>query len=304
MKLFLTLFASFVFGCLSHAAVFTNSVSVDAFVRSNAPTSNYGGAGSLSVSGASSTNVSGVANGIADTFIRFNTAAMVTNFNSLFGSNNWVIGGAKLRVTEMGAPANAIFNRGKGVFEILWIANTNWAEGTGMPSTPTTTGIVYTNELILLNGATDASLGTFTNAGVDFTNSFPLALPAAFTSSLKAGGEVGFFLTAIDSNIGFTFNSRSFGTISARPTLEISAVPPPGISAISLAGTNVVFAATNGAAGGTYFTLASTNVAMPLNQWTPVATNVLNSNGDFTVTVTNGANADSLSQRFFILQTQ
>jgi hypothetical protein len=304
MKFFLTLLSSVVIASSTRAAFFTNNVSVDAFVRSNTPIANYGGAGSLSVSGLTATNVSGLAtNGIEDTFIRFNTAAMVTNLDFAFGTNNWVINGAKLRVTEIGAPAQTIFNRGKGAFEIRWIANTNWAEGTGMPNSPGSTGIVFTNELILLNAGTDVSLGTFTNAGVDFTNNFTLALPAVFTSSMKAGGEVGFFLTAIDSSIGFTFNSRSFGTVSARPYLEISAVPRPGIAAISLSGTDVILSATNGVVGGAYYVLGSTNFLLPLNQWTPVAFNVPVANGNFTLTVTNGVNSNA-PQQFFILQTQ
>ena len=44
-----------------------------------------------------------------------------------------------------------------------------------------------------------------------------------------AGGDVSFFLTATSPSIGFTFNSRNFGTASARPWLEITAdaVPEP-----------------------------------------------------------------------------
>jgi hypothetical protein len=304
MKLLLTTLTFAVIVASSRAAFFTNSVSVDSFVRSNAPTLNYGGAGSLSVSGPTATNGSGVANGASDSFIRFNTAAMVTNFNALFGANNWDVSGAKLRVTEMGAPANTIFNRGVGGFEIRWLANDNWTEGTGNPNTPTTTGIRYSDESGLLTPGTDASLGRFNNTGADGTLSFPLALAAVFVSDLKAGGEVGFFLTATNAATGFTFNARSFGTVSARPFLEISAVPRPGISAVSLSENNFTLAATNGATGGIYLTLASTNLALPLNQWTPVATNMLNANGNFTIIATNAADANSPSQKFFILQTQ
>ena len=284
----------------TRAAIFTNSADADAFVRANAPTANYGGAGSLSVSGSSSTNTAfGTTNGIADTFIRFSTAAMVASFNSLFGANNWVISGAKLQVTEVAAPNNSIFDQGKGAFEIYWIADDTWTEGTGMPNTPTTDGIVYTNEPVLLTNT--ASLGTFTNTATSVTVFFSLALPATFVSDALAGGEVTLFLTAIDPQIGFTFNSRSFGTTSARPFLEISAVPVPGISAVNLSGTNVVLSATNGVAGGTYYVFSSTNLALPLSQWTPVATNVLSGSGNFTTTVTN---ANTTAQQFFILQTQ
>lgn len=303
MRLSLTFFV-FIIVSSVRAAFFTNSASADAFVRSNAPTLNYGGAGSLSVSGPTATNGSGVVNGASDSFIRFNTAAMVANFNSVFGAGNWAVSGAKLRVTETAAPANAIFNRGIGAFEIRWIANTSWTEGTGNPNTPQTTGITYNSEPTLLTSGTDVSLGIFTNAGADVTLSFSLPLPTVFVNNLGAGGEVGFFLTAIDAGTGFTFDSRSFVTNSARPFLEISAAPRPGITGISLSETNLVLSATNGVAGGTYLVLARTNLVMSLSQWTPVVTNVLAAGGSFTITVTNVVNLVVAPQQFFILQTQ
>jgi hypothetical protein len=302
-KTLLTLLLSAAVAGLAQAASFTNNVSVDSFVRAAAPTLNYGSAGALSVSGASAGNSSGVTNGIYDSFIRFNTAAMVTNFDSVFGSHNWVMTSAKLLVTEVGAPANAIFNRGKGAFEIRWIANDNWIEGTGTPTAATTNGIAYQDEPALLNRGTDVSLGVFTNAGTDATVSFSFALPAPFTADLKAGGEVGLYLTAIDPGIGFTFDSRGVGPVTARPALEISALPRPGIAAISLSGTDILLAGTNGVASGTYHVLASANVALPVSQWSPVATNVLSANGNFAITLTNVANANA-PQQFFILQTQ
>jgi hypothetical protein len=288
----------------SRAAVFTNSVSVDAFVRAAVVNSNYGGAGALSVSGPLAVNGAGFTNGAYDTFIRFNTGAMVSNFNSLFGTNNWVINNAKLRVTETGAPANTNFNRGAGSFEIRWIANDNWIEGTGMPNAPTTNGIFYTDETTLLNPATDATLGVFTNAGVDSAQSFSLGLPASFVSDMRAGGEVGLFLTAVSPGVGFTFNARNFTTNSARPFLEVSAIPQPGISAISVSGNDVILDCTNGASGGTYYSLSNTNATDSLNQWQPVATNLLSSFGNFTVTISNAFNPGAPGQQFFILRTQ
>jgi hypothetical protein len=304
MKIF---FASLIVAFVTantRAATFTNSASADSFVRSNAPTLNYGAAGALAVSGAGAVNGSGVTNGAFDSFIRFNTFSLVTNFNALYGTNNWTVTGAKLRVTEIAAPPQTLFNRGVGAFEIRWIANDNWIEGTGNPGAPTTTGIVFTNETTLLNAAADKTLGTFTNAGADGVLSFSLPLIAEFISDVKTGGEVGFFLTAIDPGIGFTFDSRSFNTTNARPFLEISALPRPGLTAINLSTTSIVLNATNGAAGGIYFALASTNIALPLNQWTPVATNVLNVGGNFSIVATNVVDAGSPSQKFFILQTQ
>ena len=73
-----------------------------------------------------------------------------------------------MRVVEVGSPANTIFTRGKGGFEIFWISNDSWTEGTGMPMGPTMDGIVYTNEPMLLTNT--VSLGVFTNAAVNSTN--------------------------------------------------------------------------------------------------------------------------------------
>lgn len=304
VRIFLTLLSLTVIAGSTRGAVFTNSVSADAFVCAAAPTLNYGKAGALSVSGPAAANSLGATNGVFDSFIRFNTAALVTNFDSAFGSNNWAISRATLLVTEVGAPANPMFNRGTGAFEIRWIAHDNWIEGTGTPSLPTTNGITYNEEPALLNNATDASLGAFTNAGMDGSLSFSLGLPAAFVNNLKAGGDVSLYLTAIDPGIGFTFHSHDYGTLSDWPVLEISAAPRPGLLSISVSRTNVVLTGTNGAAGGLYYVLSSTNAAFPLNQWLPVATNVLSASGNFAITVTNAASANAPSRQFFTLRAQ
>jgi hypothetical protein len=79
--------------------------------------------------------------------------------------------------------------------------------------------------------------------------------------------------------------------------------PPPGITDISLSGTNVVLNMTNGYIGGTYYLLTSTNVATPLSQWLPVGTNVLGASGNFFLTATNGYLAN-VPKRFYILRVQ
>jgi hypothetical protein len=76
--------------------------------------------------------------------------------------------------------------------------------------------------------------------------------------------------------------------------------PPPALTGISLAGTNVVLNATNGFVGGTYYVLTSTNVTTPLSQWLPIFTNVLGASGNFTLTATNG----HAPHQFYILRVQ
>lgn len=282
------------------AALFTNTVSIDAFVRSNAPTANYGAAGSLNVSGAEATNGLGIVNGIADSFIQFNTSALMAGLNSQFGPGNWAINGVSLRVMETGSPNNNIFTRGKGAFSVSWISNDDWTDGTGMPMTPTTDGIVYANESALLTNR--VALGTFTNAAANSTNSYALALPQPFLDDLGAGGDVGLYLTAASPGIGFTFNSQNFNTAVQRPLLIISAVQKPGVIGLGLSGSNLTISVTNGIAGQKYLLLTSSDLFSPISQWTPISTNFPGATGDFSIATP--INSDSSVQQFFILQTQ
>jgi hypothetical protein len=301
MKLFLILLSLIAVTSEARAFMFTNSDDADTFVRSNAPTANYGAAGSLSVSGPSATNtLSSVANGIADTFIRFNTAGTVTNFNALFGTNNWAITGAKLQVTEVGSPNNSIFDQGVGAFQIYWVADDNWAEGTGTPMIPASTGIIYDSEPVLLTNT--VYLGTFTNTGTSVTLQFPLALTSDFTADAQAGGEVTLFLTAADPLTGFTFYSLNFGTVSVRPYLEISALPQPSITGLNLSGSDVLLTVSNGVAGENYNVLSTSDLTLPLNQWLLVASNAPAPSGSFSITATNAA--ASAPSQFFTIEAQ
>jgi len=223
----------------SSALTLTNLPVADAFVRAAAPTSNYGGAGSLSVSGSAAANQLGQQNGLFDTLMRFSLGATMASFDTALGAGNWTLTGATLKLTEQAAPNNLIFNRGTGSFEIRWINNDSWIEGTGNPNTPTTDGVVYDDLASLLNGLTDVSLGTFANAGLNAQQSFVLPLShASFLNDLLNGNEVSLYLTAISPEIGFTFNSRSAGAVSSRPFLELTAVavPEPAAGGLTLLG--------------------------------------------------------------------
>jgi hypothetical protein len=56
--------------------------------------------------------------------------------------------------------------------------------------------------------------------------------------------------------------------------------------------------------GGDFHLLTTTNLAQSVSEWSPIATNqiVLRFNNVFSVTLTNAVN--SVSQQFFILQSQ
>ena len=228
--------------CLGQTATVSVTPSGDAFVRSLAPGSNYGAAGSLSVSGSAAVNGSGQQNGLLDSLMRFPMSGVAASLNGSFGSNGWVVTGATLLVTEVGAQNNGIFNRGVGAFEMRWVASEGWVEGTGKPTAPTTDGVAYEDLSSVLNPAGDVSLGQFTNSGVDGSVSFPLPLAGALVSNIVAGTDLNLYLTAAGASVGFTFNSRDFTGTNSWPSLTISAVAKPlaRIASIEWLGTNQV----------------------------------------------------------------
>jgi hypothetical protein len=242
------------FVCLGQTATVSVTPSGDAFVRALAPGSNYGAAGSLSVSGLAATNGSGQQNGPSDSLIRFPMSGVAASLNGSFGSNGWVVTGATLVVTEVGAPNNGVFNRGVGGFEIRRIGSDGWVEGTGRPITPTMDGVAYQDLSSVLSPVVDVSLGQFTNSGVDGPVSFPLALAGALVSNVVAGTDLNLYLTAASASVGFTFNSSDFTGTNSWPSLTITAVAKPlaRITSIERLGTNQVAVRFNTVSNWTY----------------------------------------------------
>jgi hypothetical protein len=225
--------------------VATNTPVADAFVRSLAPTNNYGAAGALSVSGSIATNTNGQQEGLLDSFLQFNVSGAVSNFNGAYGAGEWTISSVTLTLTAT-SPNNTIFNYGSGSFEVRWIGDNAWQEGTGTPNSPATNGITYAQEPSILNSNVDESLGTFTYGGATSGQvKLSLGMPAGFISEISTGGLVSLYVTATpNSTVGFTFNSRHYTSSSAWPALDITAIPEPGT--VSLVGLSCLVLAVMG----------------------------------------------------------
>ena len=119
-------------------------------------------------------------------------------------------------------------------------------------------------------------------------------------------GTNGVFATGIDS-VQFVFTDTgvaAFGVVDGFVIKELdlfgsaTTVKQPRIVNFSLSGTNLIFASTNGVAGGPYMLLASANVSLPLSEWTPMLTNNFDGSGNFNFT--NGTTPD-VGQQFYIL---
>ncbi len=273
--------------------IVTNVAVADAFVRSVDPTHNYGGAGALSVSGPIATNAIGQQGGLLDTFMRFDVTSAVSNFNGAFGVGKWVVISAVLDLTEQGDPLNTIFNQGVGPFEVQWIPDNSWAEGTGNPNNPTTDGIVWNDEPSVLNSNVDELLGTFVNGGTNGLVRLGLGMPSGFVTAVSTGGLVSFYMTApTNSPVGFTFHSHNFVDSTQWPFLEVAAVQMPQITSLLITGNDVkiVFATSINLTNAVEF---SSNLAS--NSWS-ARTNIVGAGGTATVTDPGAA---ALPKRFY-----
>jgi hypothetical protein len=186
---------------------------------------NFGAAGTLAIAPACS------AKGEFQSVIKFDLAAGVALFNATYGSNNWSVTGISLELTSNYGvagvqPNNPIFNSiSGGQFVIEWLADDNWAEGTGDPSNPTTDGVTYNSLPVLLAAAREAlCTNLYTPPGNNFHVTWPLPLTANLLADIVAGGEVTFRFYAADSRVGYLFNSHDYGR-GNEPLIHVVAAP-------------------------------------------------------------------------------
>lgn len=212
----------------AHADIITLNPVADAFVDSAIPAGNFGGGGGLAVA------APGLPQGEFQTALRFDASSAVASFNATFGPGNWTIQSVSLQLTAT-APNSPVFNaQAAGQLAANWMQNDSWVEGTGTPATPGATGLTFATLPSFLSGA-DENLGVFNFGGATSgASSFGLALTSSFNADLAAGSLVSLRLSAVGSTLGYVFNSRNFGTVSARPALSITAVPAPATAPLAL----------------------------------------------------------------------
>jgi len=223
------------FLCLhGSAATFSLNPSADAFVSASQGGNNYGGAGALSIA------APGLSQGEFQSVLQFNLSGAKSSFDSQFGVGQWSISSIALQLTAT-APNNAIFNASAaGQITVSWMQNDSWIEGTGTPQAPTTTGLTFSTLSSFLSGA-DENLGTFAfNGGTSGNSSYSLGLTSLFSADALAGNTVSIRILAGDSAVSALFDSRSFGTVAARPVLTVTAVPEPGAGTLVLLGLGLV----------------------------------------------------------------
>ncbi len=210
------------FGSIATAQVtYTGTDYADAFLatgsRDNPDGSdltglNFGGAGTLVVAPVTS------AKGEFQSVIKFNLSNAAALFNTNYGAGNWTITGISLELTSNYGtggvqPNNAIFPViSGGQFVIEWLSTNDWVEGTGTPNLPTTEGVTYDSLPDLLSDPREIlCTNTYTPPGNNVPVTYTLPLNTNLVAEVAGGGDVTFLFYAADDQIGYLFNSYSYG---------------------------------------------------------------------------------------------
>jgi hypothetical protein len=220
----------------SWAVTSTIPAAADAFVTSEFPGNNYGGAGAISVSAA------GTLGREFFTLLQFDLASTLSSFNQSFGAGNWVLDGASLQLTATSAN-NQIFNpSAAGQIGADWLADDSWVEGTGSPMLGNTSTIGISLNLLpslVANGSEGLGLLAF-DGSVSGIATYALNMPPGFVADVMAGSLLTISLSPGDAVVSGVFNSRNFSTVASRPYLILSAVQVPEPATTALAGIAII----------------------------------------------------------------
>jgi hypothetical protein len=216
------------------AVTATIPAAADAFVTSEFPGNNYGGAGAISVSAA------GTLGRELFTILRFDLSSTLSSFNQAFGAGNWTLDGASLQLTATSAN-NQIFNpAAAGQIGADWLADDSWVEGSGSPMNISTTGIsLNLLPALVANGSEGLGLLAFDGSTSD-TATYDLTISPGFLSDVQAGNLLSILLSPGDAVVSGVFNSRNFAVSTNRPYLILSAVQVPEPATTALAGIAII----------------------------------------------------------------
>lgn len=229
-------------GSITEAQItYTGTDYADAFLATGSPGNpegadltglNFGGAGALVVAPAASVK------GEFQSVLKFNLSNAVALFNTNYGVGNWTIAGISLELTgNYGTngvqPNNAIFPAiSTGKFVTEWLSDDDWAEGTGTPNLPTTDGVTYDSLTNLPSGLLFGAheilcTNTYVPPGDNVPVTYALPLNSSLVTNVSGGGDVTFLLYAADNQIGYLFNSYSYGR-GNEPLIHVTAnlLPP------------------------------------------------------------------------------
>ena len=157
------------------------------------------------------------------------------------------------------------------------------------------------SEVANLGATNDTTFNYFTLPVTVASNDFMSLDESLLTAPRRANGDlpyIAFAQLVSSSDLMDAGTNAGVGFVGAAPDLgafESGKESPPTLS-LGRSGTNLIFTAGGGPAGGTNHLYATTNVSFPIGEWLSVATNFFDSAGTFVLT---NALPEELSQRFY-----
>lgn len=290
---------------LSRAQVtYTTTTSADAFLAtgsSNNPVGsdltglNFGAAGTLAISPPSALK------GEFQSVVQFDLADAVTLFNTNYGTNGWTITAISLELTSNYGtngvqPNNGIFNViSGGNFVIEWLSTNGWPEGTGTPNLPTTDGVTYDSLPDLLSGGHEIlGTNTYTPPGDNVPVTYSLPLNTNLVAEITNGGDISLLFYAADNQIGYLFNSKTYGR-GNDPLIHVTASPL--LKIVSAYFTNGVFHL-SGAGGENIQYQVQANTNLSTTNWINIGTATADDSG---IIQFDDTNSTGKAQKFYRL---
>jgi hypothetical protein len=205
--------------------------------------------GAVGVQGASSTKVGGGSPLAANVAFKYNVGAVVDSLNTTYGAGNWTIANPTLTFQYTLYANNNRFGGGAGTFDIYWVGNDNWSQGTLNPSYASSQSSLtawsadnsklasenYSWSTALYTGlASEATTGVWVTDKTGIrqgTLSLGLGLNSSFTSDILSASSssdpnVSLYLMSTSDTMGmtiFTGGGQSLPTLS----FDVIAVPEP-----------------------------------------------------------------------------
>ncbi len=214
--------------------------------------------GAVGVQGSASLKAGGGSALAANVTLKFNIGSFVESLNSAYGLGNWAVSNVKLSFQYTLYANNTRFNSGAGTFDIYWVANDSWVQGTSSPAYATTSTSLSNwsgEQALLASEYYDWTTPGYTGTATDLTSgqwatdssgtrqstlSYDLGSNASFlgdilTASSSGDSNISLYLMSTSDTTGITIFTGG-GTSLPTLTFDVVSVPEPGAGTMILLG--------------------------------------------------------------------
>ncbi len=214
--------------------------------------------GAVGVQGSASLKTGGGSALAANVTFKFNIGSFVDSLNSVYGLGNWAVSNVKLSFQYSLYANNSRFNSGPGTFDIYWVANDSWVQGTSTPTYATNSTSLSSwsgGQALLASEYYDWTTPGYTGTVTALTSgqwstdssgtrqsilSYDLGSNVSFlgdilTASSSGDSNISLYLMSTSDTTGITIFTGG-GTSLPTLSFDVVSVPEPGTCALILLG--------------------------------------------------------------------